>query len=359
MLPDPLVLANEQPVRDAKTWFEKRRPEILKYYEEDIYGRIPATAPKVTFEVTVVDKTYFKDTAILKQIIMHIGPKGGPNVKLSLIIPTRSRPPPAVVAINSDSGADDDQAAQFLRHGYAFISLHSADIQGNNWNSFRTGVQQLGLAPGQPKLEPYEWGTIACWAWGASRVMDYLQADADVDRRHVAVWGKSVQGKTALLAGATDQRFALVFACCGGVMGSALSRRDYGETIDDLIQNYPWEFAANFQKYAGHWNQLPVDAHLLISLCAPRPVLITAGVEDQWDDPRGEFLAEVAAGPVYRLLGARDLGTITMPKPDEPLLTGDLAFHYHHEGLTVPPTDWAAFFEFADRYLKPAAPGKN
>jgi hypothetical protein len=139
-------------------------------------------------------------------------------------------------------------------------------------------------------------------------------------------------------------------------MGSALARRDYGETIDDMAQNFPWQFAGNFQKYVGHWNDMPVDAHMLISLCAPRPVLITGGVLDQWSDPRGEFLAEVAAGPVYRLLGAKDIGTTEMPKPDAPLLNGDLAFHYHHEGHTVTQTDWAAFFEFAGRYLKPVAP---
>ena len=137
-------------------------------------------------------------------------------------------------------------------------------------------------------------------------------------------------------------------------MGSALSRRDYGETVDDMAVSFPWWFAGNFQKYAGHWNDLPVDAHLLIALNAPRPVFITGGTQDQWADPRGEFLATVAAGSVYRLLGKKDLGTSEGPPLDTPLLTGDLGFLYHTGAHTIAPADWNAFFTFAEKYLKPA-----
>jgi hypothetical protein len=165
--------------------------------------------------------------------------------------------------------------------------------------------------------------------------------------------GHSRLGKTVLWAGACDLRFALVFSSCAGEMGSALARRDYGETVDDMAANFGYQFAGNFQKYAGHWNDMPVDAHMLITLNAPRPVFITGGTQDQWADPRGEFLAEVAAGPVFRLLGQTDLGTSEMPAVDTPLIAGSLGFHYHTGGHTITASDWKAFLDFADRRLHP------
>ena len=212
----------------------------------------------------------------------------------------------------------------------------------------------MALAHGQKAPAADEWGTISAWAWGASRVLDYFTTDRAVDAKRVALIGHSRLGKTVLWAGARDPRFALVFSSCAGEMGSALARRDYGETVDDMAASFPWQFAGNFQKYAGHWNDMPVDAHLIIALNAPHPVFITGGTQDQWADPKGEFLAEVAAGPVYRLLGKKDLGVSDGPPLDTPLLTGDLGFHYHTGGHTITASDWKAFLDFADRYLKPA-----
>ena len=157
-----------------------------------------------------------------------------------------------------------------------------------------------------------------------------------------------------LLAGARDPRFALIYSSCAGEMGSSLARRDYGETVDDMAANFPWQFAGNFQKYPGHWNDLPVDTHEIIALNAPHPVFIGGGTGDQWSDPRGEFLAEVAAGPVYRLVGKQGLDVTNGPPLDTPLLTGDLGFHYHTGGHTITASDWKAFLDFADKYLKPA-----
>src|SRR5881409_1159210 len=165
--------------------------------------------------------------------------------------------------------------------------------------------------------------------------------------------GKSRLGKTALWAGALDPRFALVFASCSGEMGASLARRDYGETVDDVAANFPWWMAENFQKFSGRWGEIPVDSHMLIALCAPRPVFVTGGTQDQWADPHGMFLAQVGAGPVYRLLGKKDLGTTTLPPLDTPLTSGSLGFHYHTGGHTISPADWNAFLEFADRHLKP------
>jgi len=185
-------------------------------------------------------------------------------------------------------------------------------------------------------------------------VLDYLESDRAVDAKRVALIGHSRLGKTALWAGARDARFALVFSSCSGEMGASLARRDFGETVDDVIANFPWWFAGNFQKYSDHWNDMPVDSHLLIALNAPRPVFITGGTQDQWADPHGQFLAEVAAGPVYRLLGKKDLGTSELPPLDTPLVSGDLGFLYHTGAHTITAEDWKAFLDFADRHLKPA-----
>jgi hypothetical protein len=155
-----------------------------------------------------------------------------------------------------------------------------------------------------------------------------------------------------LWAAAMDERIAAVFSACAGEMGSALARRDWGETVDDMAQNFPWQFAGNFQKYVGRWNDMPVDAHMLIALSAPRPVFITGGTTDQWSDPRGEFLAEVAAGPVYRLLGKKDLGVTELPPLDTPTIAGDLGWVYHTGGHTVSAPDWTAFLNFLGKYFK-------
>jgi dienelactone hydrolase len=184
-------------------------------------------------------------------------------------------------------------------------------------------------------------------------VLDYLETDRSVDARHVALIGHSRLGKTVLLAGARDPRFALIYSSCAGEMGSSLARRDYGETVDDMAANFPWQFAGNFQKYTGHWNDMPVDTHMLIALNAPHPVFIGGGTQDQWADPRGEFLGAVAAGPVYRLAGRQDLGTTNGPQIDTPIISGDLGFHYHTGGHTITASDWTAFLDFADKYFKP------
>jgi len=143
-----------------------------------------------------------------------------------------------------------------------------------------------------------------------------------------------------------------VFSGCAGEMGSALARRDWGETVDDMAQNFPWQFSESFQQWPGRWSEMPVDAHMLISLSAPRPVFVTGGTGDQWSDPKGEFLGQVAAGPVYRLLGARDLGTTTYPAPDTPVISGDLGFNLHTGPHTATPAEWATFVDFLSRYFR-------
>jgi hypothetical protein len=242
--------------------------------------------------------------------------------------------------------------AEILARGWGYATVGYQDIQPDRANAWTQGVIGLTLAPGQTQPAPDEWGTISAWAWGISRIVDYLQTDTRLNAKQIAIQGHSRLGKTVLWAAAKDERIAAVFSSCGGEMGSALARRDWGETVDDMAQNFGWQFAGNFQKFVGRWNDMPVDAHMLIALSAPRPVFVTGGTTDQWSDPVGEFLAAVAAGPVYRLLGKKDLGVTKIPPLDTPLVDGDLGWHYHTGGHAATPADWNAFLQFVAKYFK-------
>jgi peptidyl-dipeptidase Dcp len=367
-LPDPLVLRKGRPVRDAQAWFAVRRPELLQLYETEIYGRVPDRAPKAVFTVAATDPHALDGAAVRKIVIGRFGEQpDAVKLTVTLYLPAQAaRPVPVLLQmlfLGDPPLTPDGTQPRFdeigpihdiLARGYAYANFRYTEFQPDNATASQAGVQALALTPGQAKPAADEWGTITVWAWGASRVLDYLATDPAVDARRVALIGHSRLGKTALWAGARDPRFALVFSSCSGEMGAALARRDYGETVDDMAAGFPWQFAGNFQKYPGHWNEMPVDAHLLIALNAPHPVFITGGTQDQWADPRGEFLAEVAAGPVYRLLGKKDLGTSEPPPLDTPLVAGDLGFYYHTGGHAITPADWKTFLDFADRYLKPA-----
>lgn len=365
-LPDPLVSQNGQPVRDAESWFKHRRPEILKLYETEIYGRVPAQAPSIKFEVVGTDLTALSNSAVRKDIIGHIGSQpDGPKVKVVLYLPAQASgpvpvllhllfgnpPPSSPASTNATRPGEIGPLSDILARGYGYAMFRYAEIEGDNRTNSLSLVRKLALA-GFAQPAPDEWGTITAWAWGASQVLDYLETDRAVDAKRVALIGHSRLGKTALWAGARDPRFALVFSSCSGEMGASLARRDYGETVDNVIANFPWWLAGNFQNYSNRWNALPVDSHLLIALNAPRPVFITGGTQDQWADPHGMFLAEVAAGPVYRLLGKRDLGASELPPLDTPLITGELGFLYHTGPHSITTNDWKVFLQFADRHLK-------
>jgi len=353
-LPDPLVLANGQPVRDADTWFKRRRPEILKLYEAEIYGRVPDNAPKVRWDVAATTNA-LGGTAILKGVTGHVGNRAdGPKLYLNLYLPAKATEPVPVVFC-LDFGyrrvVYDAPITVVLARGWAYAMMYYTDIQPDRAGTFTNGVIGLTLPPGQTSPEPDQWGTISAWAWGISRVIDYLETDKSVDAKRVAIQGYSRLGKTVLWAGAQDARVAAVYSSCSGEMGAALARRDYGETVDDMAQNYGYQFAGNFQKWAGHWNDMPVDAHMLIALNAPHGVFITGGETDRWSDPKGEFLATVAAGPVYRLVGKKDLSVTELPPLDQTLTGGDLGWVYHTGGHTAPRSDWNAFLDFAAKYF--------
>jgi hypothetical protein len=367
-LPDPLVLANGKPVRDRQTWITQRRPEILQMYETEIYGRIPAKTPAVTWKVTETDEHARDGAAVMKKIAGTIGSAAdAPVIKLTLYTPaTAKKPVPVILLINFGGGtpppaaqgrggagfpSDPPVAAEIIARGWGYAHVGYNDIQPDRINSFNQGVIGASLAAGRERPAADEWGTISAWSWGVSRIIDYLEADNAVNAKQIALFGHSRLGKTTLWATAKDERIAAAFSSCSGEMGAALARRDWGETVDDMAQNFPWQFGGNFQKWSGHWNEMPVDAHMLIALAAPRPVFITGGTADQWADPVGMFKAAVAAGPVYRLLGKKDLGVTELPPLDTPVTAGDLGWHYHTGGHTATPADWKAFLDFLGKYF--------
>jgi hypothetical protein len=355
-LPDPLVLANGKPVRDARTWTKERRPELIRVYEAEIFGRIPRRTPAVAWRVAETDPSAREGTAVKKRIVGRIGEApGAPEITVTLYTPSNARARvPVILLMNFGGGgapvADAPVAADIIARGWGYALAGYQDVQPDRVNTFNLGV--IGATHANAPPGPDEWGTIGAWAWGVSRIIDYLETDRSVNAKRIALHGHSRLGKTALWASALDDRIAAVYSSCPGEMGAALSRRDWGETVDDMAQNFPYWFAGSFQKWAGRWNEMPVDAHMLIALSAPRPVFITGGTADQWADPVGEFLAEVAAGPVYRLLGRKDLGTSALPPLDTPLTTGDLGWHYHTGPHAATPADWRAFLQFLEKYFK-------
>jgi hypothetical protein len=367
-LPDPLVLANGKPVRDRQTWLKQRRPEILRMYETEIYGRVPAKTPAVTWKVTETDEKARDGAAVMTKIAGTIGAApGAPVIKLTLYTPAGAKKPvPVILLVNFGGGtptpaaqgrggvtfpSDPPVAADIIARGWGYAHVGYADIQPDRLNTFTQGVVGATLAPGTEHPGPDEWGTISAWSWGVSRIIDYLETNKAVNGKQIALFGHSRLGKTALWATALDERIAATYSSCSGEMGAALARRDWGETVDDMAQNFPWQFAGNFQKWPGRWNEMPVDAHMLIALAAPRPVFITGGTGDQWADPVGMFKAAVAAGPVYRLLGKKDLGVTDLPPLDAPVIAGDIGWHYHTGGHTATPADWKAFLEFLGKYF--------
>ena len=372
-LPDPLKMSDGKRVADAKTW-AKRRAEILQSYETQIYGRTPANTPRVSWTVAETDPKAREGAAVRKKVVGTIGtnpdaqkitvmvttPANAKNaVPVILLVnfgggPPPPPPPPGTTARGPafNPHGEPPVAEEILARGWGYATVGYGDIQPDRANTAGEAVMAMVTTAGGSKPgAPDDWGTIGVWSWGVSRIIDYLETDRAVDAKRVAIFGHSRLGKTVLWASAKDERIAAVFSSCSGEMGAALARRDWGETVDDMAQNFPWQFAPALQQWAGRWNDMPVDAHMLIALSAPRPVFITGGTTDQWADPAGMFKAAVAAGPVYRLLGKKDLGTTELPALDTPLTAGDLGWHYHTGGHTATPADWKAFLQFLAKYF--------
>jgi hypothetical protein len=372
-LPELLKMANGEPVKDAEMWFKKRRPEILNLFATEIFGRIPDNAPKVKWEVVSIDEKAANGTAIMKKIVGTMGDKAdAPKINLGLFIPANATGPVPVVLVigfgfeggkGLGKGAPGkggpvkgsglgNVADQVLGKGFAYASIKYTEIQPDQNNTYDKGVIGQTLKPGQTKPAADEWGGISAWAWGISRCIDYFETDKAIDTKCVAIQGTSRLGRTVLWAAAQDERVTAAFPAVSGEAAAALARRDWGESLDDMAQNYSWQMGGNYQKWVGRWDDMPVDSHMLIACVAPRALFVNGGTTDQWMDPVGMFLGLLHAGPAYKLVGAKDLGVDQLPPVDKIVMDGDLAWSYHTGGHMATPTEWTAFLDFADRHFK-------
>ena len=374
-LPEVLTLKSGEQVTSANTWLSLRRPEILELYKENIYGYVPATTPAVRYDLLSTEQGLFNNTASRKVLRVTFGEKASYAIAYVVIyLPTHVKgPAPLLLHMTfsgaypiklSPSDADYKRRATFneqgpietiISHGYGYAILHYTDIEPDMpWNKPNrpVGVRALALNKNQTEPGSKDWGAISAWAWGVSKIIDYFVSDPEIDSKKIGLIGHSRLGKTAIWTGAQDTRIALVFSSCAGELGTSLARRDYGETVDDMAENFSYQFCANIQKFRSNWNAMPVDTHMMIALNAPHPVFITGGTKDLWADPKGEFLAEVEAGKVYLLLGKQDLGANQFPAVDTPLISGDLGFHYHTGAHAILDSDWEAFLKFTDKYFK-------
>jgi hypothetical protein len=373
-LPDPLVLNNGQKVTSPDIWWKLRRPEIKELFDREIYGRVPSNLPEVNWKVVSVTEDTIKNIPVItKKLLGHVDNSSytliSVDINLTLTIPANVQDPvPIIMEFGFNFPPNFKMTDQIKRYidsmstwkplvlskGWGYAILIPTSFQTDNGKGLTDGI--IGLVnKGQPrKLD--DWGTLRAWAWGASRALDYLKTDKSVNGNKVGIEGLSRYGKAALVTLAYDQRFAIGFIGSSGEGGASLLRRNFGEMIENVASSYEYHWmAGNFLKYAGPLTakELPVDAHELIAMCAPRPVFISCGspqIEGNWVDDKGQFMAAVAAGPVYKLLGKKDLGTDEMPSMGTALIDGDIAFRQHFGGHTT-LDNWPTFIKFAERYL--------
>lgn len=361
ILPDPLKTQDGKTVSNSKDWEKTRRPEILSLFEDHVYGKMPAGYDKISYQVTHQDKAAMGGKATLKEVEITVTERSE-SIKINLIlfVPNKRKGPvPAFVLINNrgkrNTSASRDTisgfwpAEQVIESGYAISAFHYSDAAPDNKNTYQNGVLRL-----YPELAKDSNGmkAVGAWAWAASRVMDYLLTDKDIDSGKIAVVGHSRGGKAALWAAAEDQRFAICFSNCSGNTGAALSKRNFGETVAIINTAFPHWFADNYKKYNDNEQALPVDQHMLIALITPRPVYVTNASKDLWADPTGTFLAMKHAEPVYALYKEKSQLPDTPPTLDTPIIQPPLGYHNRTGIHDMTFYDWAQFVKFSDAYYK-------
>jgi hypothetical protein len=396
-LPVLLTLRNGQQITTAEMWWKQRRPEIVEDFEREVIGRVPKSVPKVTWTVVsnVIDGVVGKLPANGKQLVGHVDNSAFPaitvDIRMTLVTPAGAKGPVPVLMMFGGFGGsgmplpagspvptnrfpefggpykDPPSTEQLLAAGWGYASINPGSIQADNGAGLTKGI--IGLAnKGQPR-KPDDWGALRAWAWGAARGLDYLETDSAVDAKKVGIEGVSRFGKAVLVTMAFEPRFAMVLVGSSGEGGAKLHRRNFGEAVENLTGSgeYHW-MAGNFLKYGAaessfgskNAGDLPVDAHMLIALCAPRPTFISYGVpahgDANWLDQQGSYMATVAAGPVFRLLGARDIGdkedyrTAKMPPVNTGLLEGELAWR-QHDGGHEDRSNMKYFIAWADKLM--------
>jgi len=389
-LPDVLIGKNGKAITTPAMWWDQRRPEIVEDFEREIYGRVPAKVPKVSWTVKVTDREFLGFRPVIaKQLIGHVDNSAYPlidvNIRMTLVLPANAKTPVPILMMFGRSvlpapaqpqgastapprsAGDPPTTQQLIADGWGYLLIEPGSIQADNGAGLTSGI--IGLVnKGQPR-SPDDWGALRAWAWGAARALDYLEASEPMaDTKHVGIEGVSRYGKAALVTLAFEPRFAMGLIGSSGEGGAKLHRRNFGEAVENLTGGGYYWMAGNFLKYgaseAGFGKKtaadLPVDAHELIALCAPRLTFISYGVPEQgdakWLDQQGSFMATIAAGPVFKLLGAKDLGlsndyhTEKMPAVNSGLLEGQLAWRQHDGGHTDAP-NVKYFLQWADKFI--------
>jgi hypothetical protein len=375
-LPDPLRFNSGHKVKNRRDW-ERRRIELLRLFEENVYGSIPTATPEVTIDPPKVDIDAVRGKAMRKMVTLRF--RQGRTLDLLIYLP-KNRPAPLFVGVNfrgnhtvvkdpdipittkwvynksvateASRGMQANQwpVEQIIDSGYGLATFYAGDMSPDFNEGFEQGIEPLFYRPGQTHRDPGEWGALGAWAWGLSRAMDYFQIDPDINPHRVAVMGHSRMGKTALWAGARDTRFAMVISNCSGAGGATIARRRFGESAKDLEKNFPWWFCENYAKFSDNEDALPVDQHELLALSAPRPLYIAVAQEDLGSDPRGQLLSASAATPVYKLLGTDGLAVTEMPELSHPVMSR-IGFHIRPGKHDITPYDWSQYLAFARKYM--------
>ena len=384
-LPPALKMADGKPVKTVKAWEMQRRPEVLELFKREVFGRAPGRPKRMSFHLVEESPKALGGLAHRRQVeVRFSGKSDGPRMTMLIYRPAKARGAvPTFLTLNfrGNHTVHADPAIRLphswvrgrtkgetvnnratekgrgvaanrwaietiLKRGYALATIYYGDIDPDFHDDWKNGVHAL-----YPKPKPDGWGSIATWAWGLSRALDYLETDRAIDHTRVAVMGHSRLGKTSLWAGAADPRFAMVISNNSGCGGAALSRRAFGETVKRINTSFPHWFNDNFLKYNDNENACPVDQHLLVALAAPRPVYIASAVEDRWADPRGEFLSGKHASPVYELYGLPGLPASKQPAVNTPSM-GTIGYHVRTGKHDVTNYDWAQYLTFADKHFK-------
>ena len=360
-LPEVLKTAVNKKVNNKLTWEKVRRPEILKLFEDNIYGQMPASYNSIKYSIVNSDAAAMNGKALLKQVLIEVfNNNRSVQINLVLFVPNnKTKPVPAFLLINNRGKENTDAARTtksdfwpaeiLIDSGYAIAAFHVSDLAPDDKETFMNGVLQL--YPTQLNADN-GMRAIGAWAWGASRVMDYFEKDADIDSKKIAVVGHSRGGKASLWAAAQDPRFSICVTNCSGNTGAALARRQFGERIKKINTSFPHWFNTNYKKFNDREDALPIDQHMLIALVAPRPVYATNASKDLWADPKGTFLSLKNAEKVYALYGLKSNLPLNPPAINKAIIQSPIAYHNREGEHNLTAFDWVNFIKFANYHYK-------